>query len=294
MQSPYKRIVVYDLETGGLSHKHNSITEMAAVVIDLENLEIIEEFSTMIKPRIDLSYRELDPLKEAKAVFNMLKTKDAESNMNTLGYRGVQITLKNLEPLVEDISTFYDYIDEVGDVFEYEDILKLEAREDLGDIVRLYFNKTYNPQALEVTHISRDMIVSEGVSQLEAFEEFSKLLVRHTIANSKPILAGHNIKKFDNPFMERFFNSNEKDLYKYISDTQMIDTLEWARLRWFELSGYNLGICANEVGLTLKEAHRALPDTVANAKFLIKLLKGLRGEGSQASTYKKRKFSFNF
>ena len=74
----------------------------------------------------------------------------------------------------------------------------------------------------------------------------------------------------------------------------MIDTLEWARLRFTEISSFSLGVCANEVGLTLKEAHRALPDTVANAKFLIKLLKSMRGEGSQETKYVRRKFNFNF
>lgn len=109
-----------------------------------------------------------------------------------------------------------------------------------------------------------------------------------------PILSGHNIKGFDNPFFARFFSNNSLKLENYINKTQMIDSLEWARMRWYELANYNLSVCANEVGLTLKEAHRALPDTIANAKFIIKLLQNLRGQGTQESTYKRRKFEFNF
>jgi DNA polymerase III alpha subunit (gram-positive type) len=74
----------------------------------------------------------------------------------------------------------------------------------------------------------------------------------------------------------------------------MIDTLEWARLKWFNMSSFALGVVANEVGITLKDAHRAIHDTRANAKFFIKMLSHLRGEGTQKSNYKRRKFKMNF
>jgi DNA polymerase III alpha subunit (gram-positive type) len=119
------------------------------------------------------------------------------------------------------------------------------------------------------------------------------LITRHTVGNNKPILAGHNIKGFDNPFFEKLFISNKADIWKVVNKF-MIDTLEWARIRWFEAPAFNLGVCANALGLTLKEAHRALPDTIANAKFLILLIQSMRGEGSQESTYERRKLKFNF
>jgi DNA polymerase III alpha subunit (gram-positive type) len=176
----------------------------------------------------------------------------------------------------------------------HEEYLELEKREDIGAISKLYFDKCYNPQALEITHISRELMTNEGVEFEVAFEMIQTMIKKHTIGNSKPILAGHNIKKFDNPFLEKMFNKNGADIYKVTNQVQMIDTLEWARLRWFELSSFSLGVCANEVGLTLKDAHRALPDTLINAEFLIKMLKGLRGEGQQSSKYKRRKFNLNF
>lgn len=308
MQSPYKRVIVYDLETGGLSNKHNSITELAMVAIELETLSIIEEFSVMLRPRLDLSSREPEPMKEAKELFKMLKVKDEETNMNTLPFMGHQVTLKNLQPLVDEIVKFYEFLEEHGDIIELEDFLRLEQDTDLGPITKVFFDKCYNPQALEVTHISRDMLIEEGAPYEEAFKLTLEMIKRHTIGNSKPIIAGHNIGSlprrivkgkekgpdgFDNPFMEKFFLNNKSDFFDVIND-KIVDTLKEARMRWYELSGYNLGICANEVGLTLKEAHRALPDTVANAKFYIKLLKNLRGEGSQETTYQRRKFDFKF
>lgn len=293
MQSPYKTIVVYDLETGGFNSTLNNITEVAMVAIDLSNLSIIEEFSVMIKPDIRLYGREEESIREARELFKLLKTKEEESNTNILQFKGHQITLKNLEPLIEEIELFNEFLGS-REVIKYDELLKLEKDEKLSHIVKLYFDKCYNPQALEATHITRVMMEDEGVSFEEAFFQVEAMLKRHTVGNSRPILAGHNIKLFDNLFSERFFEENNKKFSDYINASQMIDTLEWARLRWYELPSYSLGVCANEVGLTLKEAHRALPDTLANARFLIKMLENLRGKGSQESEYQRRKLKLNF
>ena len=69
MQSPYKKVIVYDLETGGLDSKVNAITEIAMVVVDLETLKIEDTFSAIIKPYFDLENRLVDSLKEARAIF---------------------------------------------------------------------------------------------------------------------------------------------------------------------------------------------------------------------------------
>ena len=292
MQSPFKRIIVYDLETGGLQWKYNQITEVAAVVIDTETLEVVEEFTLMLKPRLDLSHREEEPLKEAKLIFNALASKDAETNVKTLQYGSEGITLKTLEGMAEDIKAFYIFLKEYGNIFTYEQYLDLLDTE-FGDIAKVYFDRTYNPEALAVTHMSIKMLVEGGVEYNEFTGAFEELIERHTVGNSKPIIAGHNIKGFDNDFIVRMLLDSKVDLWKKVNPF-MIDTLEWARMRWFELPSFSLGVCANAIGLTLKEAHRALADTQANAKFLIKMLQNLRGEGSQESTYKRRKYKFNF
>ena len=293
MQSPLKTILVYDLETGGFSEIYNPITEFAGVVISTETLEIIEEFSVMFRPRLDLRHIEEEANKEAKKLFKALATKNEESNINSLYYKGKNITLKSLETLETDIENFKRLIEsrgKNGHVITYEDYLKILETE-YSDIAKIYFDFSYSPQALEVTHITLEMMLEEGVEFEEGFRLIKELILRHTIGTAKPILSGHNIKEFDNPFTAKLFVDNKDDLSKYINKF-MIDTLEWVRLRWFELSSFSLGVCANELGLTLKEAHRALPDTVANAKLLIKLIKSLKGEGSQESTYTRRKFDF--
>jgi DNA polymerase III alpha subunit (gram-positive type) len=294
MESPYKKVIVYDLETGGLKKDINAITEIAMVVVDLETLKVEETFSTIIKPMLDLRDLEAESTKEAKSIFKSISKKDPQTKVPYIMYKGQRLTIKDLDPIIEDIDELEMLIERKGAQYNYEQIVVLENSEKYGDITKLYFDKTYNPEALNVTHMTRDMLVNEGIDIAEAVEKVADIFKRYTIGNAKPILAGHNIKKFDNPFLEKFLLRGNYDLSKMISETQMIDTLEWARLRWFDAPSFSLGVCVNAVGLTLKEAHRALPDTEANAQLLIKMLKGLRGEGQSEKKYKKRKYKFNF
>lgn len=303
MDSPLRRILVFDLETGGLNYRTNPITEMAGVVIDTETLTIVEEFSVMIRPYMDLRNNLEEPIKEAKRLFTELATPGSEGQVKSLLYAGREVTLKSLSILSEDIEIFNEYLEErelekkkvkqSGKMFTYEEYLDL-LDTDYRDIVKLYFDSCYNPQALEATHISIELLLKEGVLWEEAGFRFNNLIKNHTIGTYKPIIAGHNIKSFDIPFVEKLFFDCKLDFFKSINSLT-IDTLEWARLRWFSLSSFSLGVCSNELGLTLKEAHRALPDTIANAQLLIKFLKSLRGEGvSLNKEYQRRKFDFNF
>ena len=292
MQSPLKRIVVFDFETGGLNVKYNPVTEMAGVVLDLKTLEIIEKFSVMFLPRMDLSNFEESYSKEAKLVFNDLGTKDAETNIKSLNYKGSKITLKTLDLLSKDIEEFRNELILRGSfIIDYEEYLDYQSTK-FKDISTVYLNRCYNPQALEITHMSLDLMLKEGVPYEEGFSLINDLFERHTVGNNKPILAGHNIKSFDIPFMEKIYLDNKKEFSKIIND-YMIDTLDLVRTVWPELSSYSLGVCANALGLTLKEAHRALPDTIANANVLQILLANLRGQGSVEKSHVRKKFKFN-
>lgn len=302
MDSPLRRILVFDLETGGLKHQTNPITEMAAVIIDTETLTIIDEFSVMFLPYMDLRNNLEEPIKEAKRLFNELATPGSEGNVKSLLYAGREITLKSLNILADDIEIFAEYLVEreatlkskkPGKMFTYDEYLEL-LDTDYKDIATLYFNSCYNPEALEATHMSIELLLKEGISREEAALKIKEFISTHTVGTYKPILAGHNIKGFDIPFVEKLFSDYNFDFLKLVNNF-IIDTLEWARLRWFSLSSFSLGVCSNTLGLTLKEAHRALPDTIANAKFLIKLLESMRSEGEGGvKTYVRKKFDMNF
>lgn len=294
MDSPLEKIITFDLETGGFLNKTNSITEFAGVVINLADLQIIEEFTVMLHPYMDLKNALEEPNKEAKRLFNELATPGQEGQVKCLVYADKEITLKSLDVMIEDITEFNKYLEKrKSRMFVYDEYLEL-LETQYKDIAKIYFNSAYNPQALEATHMSIDMLVKEGINWKDATGKIKELIARHTHGTHKPIIAGHNIKGFDNDFMIKLFADCGFDFLKLVN-TFMIDTLEWVRLRWPVLSAFSLGVCCNAVGLTLKEAHRALPDTIANARLLIKLLESMRSDGTgTGQEYKRRKFTMNF
>ena len=309
MKSSFKRILVYDLETGGLKVEHNNITELAMVAIDMETLEIVDEMSVAIKPHLILNPDE-DLTKEAKMLYKNLSIKNDDGN-KFLQFGDKRLTvMDSVEALLEPLTNFWEYVNKTytEKFLRLSDILKLLNNANHKDIAKLYFNNAYNPEALEVTKISTKFLIEEGVEYEEAYHKVREMLDKHKVGNSKPIIAGHNIGSlsrrivkgkevkpdgFDNPFMEKFFVNNSDDWFFSVNDLIM-DTLKMARIKWVELPSYNLGTCANEYGLTLVDAHRALPDTIFNAKVLIKMLRDLRGEGSGSSTYERKKFNLNY
>jgi len=298
MKTPIKRFLAYDLETGGFDFERNAILEFAGVAFENDTLEIIEEFSVTFRPYLDLSGVKPDFKKEAKLLYTKLGKKNESTNKKVLEYRGNQLTLRTLAPLIEDLENFYNnYLlarTEAGEAcfLTYEEYLELK-KSDFGNIAEMYFNLAYSSEALEITHMSIELLLEEGLDRKEAFEKIKESVIKHTVGNSRPVIAGHNIIEFDNPFMKKLFEDNGYNFLKFVNNF-VVDTLQWSRVRWLELPAFNLGSCANEIGLTLKEAHRALPDTIANAKFLIKMLKSLRGEGDQKSKYKRRKYKMNY
>ncbi len=311
MQSPYKKIIVYDYETGGFSPIINGLTEFAMVVIDLESLEIIDQVTALIKPRLDLRHlKGLEPRRILKDIYKAIGHKDADSGIKVIDYKGHKVTLKNLEQATDDMEDFLFYLEDEAPNFiiEHNQLLVFEADEDVCDIVKLLFDYTYTKSALDATHIYRPLFEGEGVESAEAFKMMFDTIEKHTHGNSKPIMSGHNIGTlpqrmvkgklvkadgFDNPFSEKIFKDNGSDYFAAVNDL-FIDTLKEARVQWFEAPSHALGSCANMLDITLKEAHRALPDTLANAKVLIKMLKMRRGLIGGQEKQERKKFTANF
>lgn len=296
MITPYKYIITYDYETGGLNPEINPPTEMALVVIDAITLDIIEEFSIMFRPRIDLSFIMPNTLKEAKRIFTALSYTDNEGgkDLKRLSYKGELLTPRTVDLMVEDIDKLVAYMNDVrkDTVFTYDQYLEMLETEH-GDIMQIFFNLSYNPEALTVTHMTIEMLLSEGVEMEEGYKQVLEVIEKYSSGVNKPILAGHNIIEFDNKFLEKGFWLIGVDIFKKVRK-KMFDTLDEARLKWTEAPAYNLGTVASLLGLTLKEAHRALPDTVANAKVVIAMLRAFRGEGQGQTEYVRRKFNLNY
>jgi DNA polymerase III alpha subunit (gram-positive type) len=160
-----------------------------------------------------------------------------------------------------------------------------ETLEEVGryeSLVRPYGGLGYTQTALDVTGINMDMLNSGKDSKTVVNEMVSFIKAQGTTMNKKPILCGHNIKKFDNPFISEFFKFHKKDLYKIISP-EIMDTMWWSRMRTpvseDEFGKHNLGDACSREGIEVVDAHRAMSDTAANKEIVVNYLKNLRGSG---------------
>jgi len=294
MKSPLKSCVVYDLETGGLKKEVNSVTEVAMVSVDLETLEIHEKESFLIKPYVDLTefYNITVRAMVRNFIFKNLSAQDPETKIKTIRYNKENLKVNELENLEKDLTEFLESIKEIAAqkrcIFKLPEIMEMLKDTAHSPIIKLILNNAYNPVALDVTKLSLGKLEKEGIDLEDVPKRIKSFFERSKVGNSKPVLAGHNINNFDNDFIYKLYGS-EKDFKNLINLAIVIDTIVWARLKWFDAINYTLGSCTNSVGLTLKGAHRALADTVANAKLLIKMFQHLRSDGSSSSSSKERK-----
>ena len=155
----------------------------------------------------------------------------------------------------------------------------------------------YAPQALEVNKLTMKEIEGGKDSKL-VVRELIELFKRSKKESGKaPILVGHNIIKFDNPYLENFFARHKEDLWKFVEKDHFVDTMWWGRMKYEESDNYKLGTCCSNEGIDLtgESAHTAEGDITANCELAKIYIKGLRGEGSAQVTSKKRfRESFQF
>ena len=185
------------------------------------------------------------------------------------------------------IAIDFNTLEELG---RYEAVIQPYTRRDGTEMV-------YEQSAFKVNGLSLRKI-QNGKPADQVAKEIKEFATKHKSKSKKPILAGHNIDKFDNPHLGDFLECNKIDALK-LFENDSIDTLKWARLKWIadpEMSKFNLGACCDKLGIRLLDAHSAMPDTEANAKLLVSMLKSLRGDGEVVEKNDGSRFrdSFNF
>jgi DNA polymerase III subunit alpha, Gram-positive type len=163
-------------------------------------------------------------------------------------------------------------------------------------------------QALRANGIKMQDVIDKGIDIKQFYKDAVAIFKEYKSGKyQKPILVGHNIASFDNPFLEVIFdlcesrkNPQISSLYNHV-DKFYFDTITISRLKWGnkdDLINYQLGTVCQKMGITLTDAHRAMNDTEANAKLFIELVKGIREEKTttnlQIGEIKEEKFRFNF
>ena len=141
--------------------------------------------------------------------------------------------------------------------------------------------------------------INNGKDAKTVAREIKAFCLKHKKAlrggNGKVVSAGHNIVKFDIPYLTFFLNLfkiNYKDLFNMLE----IDTLLWTRMRWAvdgSISNHKLGTACQMAGIQLIDAHRAMADVEGNADLVRSFLRSLRQQG-QVSQQTKKKFRHNF
>lgn len=190
--------------------------------------------------------------------------------------------LKPTENAVAEIACF---------PFQTENLSDLES---YNSLIRPYSDVyTYTEGALKANGLTMNKIKS-GEDSKKVIGELCEYFTKYKRGRNLPILAGHNIQKFDNLFLEELFKFHKKDLWKFVNKDFFIDTMWWARLKWFESSNYKLGTCCDNANIELIDAHRAVNDTIANKDLAKDFIKSLRGNGDSLITEKRYRDSFEF
>lgn len=171
---------------------------------------------------------------------------------------------------------------ELNDVTEYE-----------SGVMQIYDNREVQQQALQANGITMNQITN-GRDPKEVLNELINFFKKYSSGKNKPVLAGHNIDKFDIEFMSNFFNVFGKNFGDFVNTDLTIDTMWWARLRRNEQENYKLGTCCTIEGIELINAHRAINDTRSNKELVKKYLRSLRSEGDSNKEEKRFRKTFEF
>lgn len=180
------------------------------------------------------------------------------------------------------------------------DIETLEELERYEAVIAPYDNTegervTYTPEALKINGLTMKQI-ENGKPAKEVVKEIIAFAKRHKRGSKKTMLCGHNIEKFDNPWLDYFFLCQKKDASAHF-ENWCIDSMWWASMKWPNdtIVDHKLGTCCKELGIKLSNAHSAMPDTEANAKLVTAFIRSLRGDSVVVQEKKERtrtKFQF--
>jgi DNA polymerase III alpha subunit (gram-positive type) len=168
-----------------------------------------------------------------------------------------------------------------------------DVKEFESGVMQIYDNREINQEALDANKITREQI-AKGVDPRETIEDLCRYFTSMKVGNSKPVLCGHNIDRFDIPFLDNCFTFFKKDLSKFVNVDFTIDTMWWARMMWAEQTNFKLGTCCEVAKIELIDAHRAISDTRANAQLVKYFLRNLKSESGAVAKESRSRAKFQF
>lgn len=172
------------------------------------------------------------------------------------------------------------------------DLESLTIKDTYSSLVKPMDGKVYTEEALEVTGLSLKILEEQGKPLHEVVKEMDDFFAKNNVKN-KGLLGGHNFDGYDKPFLVQMYKDAKKRLDRHLTLENTLDSLVWSKYKWVESPNYKLATCCANYGIELVDAHRALPDTEANAQLIINFLNDLRN-GDSGTEKEEQRFRFNF
>ncbi len=144
------------------------------------------------------------------------------------------------------------------------------------------YEAEYQSKALSVNGLTMEVLRNDGIHLNEGVPTINDFINSYKTTKTKPVLVGHNMKRFDLQFIENLYLMHKKDLWKSVNN-YVIDTLELSHMMYPEAPNFKLGTMVGQFDIELVDSHRAVADAISTAELLINYLKNLRGENNVQS-----------
>lgn len=174
------------------------------------------------------------------------------------------------------------------------DTLQINTEDRYHSLVKPYKSPEHgsldlNAKALEINGITKEALRSQGKSLDVVCTEMVAWLKNYKGGRGNmPIMTGHNIRAFDMPFLRQMHTDNGSlNKFNDAVSEEIFDTLTLARMMGSkdDFGGkHTLSYVSQSMGVPLASAHSAVPDTLANAKVFVEMIKQMRGMGSGSSS----------
>jgi len=156
---------------------------------------------------------------------------------------------------------------------DYKEIDRYET------FIKPYGDLKIYKEALDITGLTMSDINS-GIDYKKAVKlirEYFKKAKGGNHASLKPVVVGHN-PVFDTGFINHMFELAGDSLWKYINGN-VADTMLLTKMLNPTISSLSLGVCCEEAGIKLSNAHSAMPDTVATKDLFVSYMMKMRSSG---------------
>lgn len=155
-----------------------------------------------------------------------------------------------------------DRIIEIGAILLKRDDIVMQYRLDKELSVLIRQDRPLPPKITEITNITDEMLLRDGISEEEAFSQLEAMYDKDTL------LVAYNIA-FDYAFLKALFRRQKDDLFEIEND--LLDVMAMFKDRHPYPHKLDQAVLTYEVNV--KNTHRAIDDIKATLQVLLKMIK---------------------